>query len=97
MRASAASGITSMVASTILMCGCSGDTPIPTGPVSTPDGGKAAFNEAKAIEKIYHAGYTNISLTQRDPDGVWRGQATRRGSGAPVAVSVSEDSLVVAR
>jgi hypothetical protein len=97
MRGSAASGIMSMVASTILMCGCSGDNPIPTGPVSTPNGGKAAFNEAKAIEKIYHAGYTNISLTRRDPDGVWRGQATRRGSGAPTVVSVAEEGPVTAR
>ena len=94
--------VISLSTAAILLWSCSDSHPapigpVPTGPVSTAHAGKAAFNESKAIEKIYHAGYTNISLTMRGGDGVWRGHAVRRGSGAPVAVSVAEDGPVVAR
>jgi hypothetical protein len=97
MRGAAANAVASMVTSASLLYGCTGGHPTPTGPVSTPNAGKAAFNEAKAIEKIYHAGYTNISLATHDRGGVWRGQAIRRSSGAPVVVSVTEGGPVVAR
>jgi hypothetical protein len=97
MRGSRAGAVISAVFSAILLVGCSGGHPVPTGPVSTANAGKAAFNEAKAIEKIYQAGYTDISLSTRDRDGVWRGQAIRRGSGAPVEVFVTQDGPVVAR
>jgi hypothetical protein len=97
MRGSAVSVATSMGMSAILLCGCSDGHSVPSGPVSTADAGKAAFNEAKAIEKIYHAGYTNISSPTRDPDGAWRARATRRGSAELVVVSVTKDGPVVTR
>ena len=97
MRGFGASAVMSMVASAILFCGCSDGPPVPKGPVSTANSGKAAFNEAKAIEKIYHAGYTNITLAKREPDGAWRAQAVRRNSATPVVVSVTEDGPVVSR
>jgi len=97
MRGYAARAVTLMLASSILLCACSRSHSVPTGPLSTPNAGKAAFNEAKAIEKIYHAGYTRISLRTHDADGVWRGQAISRSSGAPVVVSVTENGPVVAR
>jgi len=97
MRGHAARAVMAMLASSILLCACSRGHSVPTGPLSTPNAGKAAFNEAKAIEKVYHAGYTDISLNTHDPDGVWRGRAIRRSSGAPVVVSVTEDGPVVAR
>jgi hypothetical protein len=87
----------SLLASTLLLCGCSGPHPAPTGPVSRANAGKAAFNEAKAIEKIYRAGFTRISLMRRDDNGVWRGQAVRKGTQTPVTVSVTEDGPVVAQ
>jgi hypothetical protein len=97
MRGSAGLAVTAMIALEGLLCGCSDGHPLPTGPVSTPDAGKAAFNEAKAIEKIYHAGYTNITLRGRDPGGGWHGQATRRNSGVQTTVSVTAQGPVVVR
>jgi len=97
MRVFGASAVTSMAVSATLFCGCSDGPPVPKGPVSTANAGKAAFNEAKAIEKIYHAGYTNITLAKREPDGAWRAQAVRRNSAEPVVVSVTEDGPVITR
>jgi hypothetical protein len=97
MRGCTVRAATYTLTSAIILCACSQAHPVPNGPVSTPNAGKAAFNEAKAIEKIYHAGYTNISLRTHDADGAWRGQAIRRSSGAPVVVSVTQDGPVVAR
>ncbi len=62
--------------------------------MSRADAGKAAFNEAKAIEKVYRAGYTGISLRAGE-GGVWRGQAHRRGASRSVPVSVTQDGPVV--
>jgi hypothetical protein len=97
MRLFAAGTLAPLAVAALLLCGCSGDEPVPTAPVSAPNAGKAAFNESKAIEKAYHAGYTNITLRPRDRDGVWRGNAIRRGSGAPAAIAVTENGPVVAR
>ena len=87
----------SVVAAAAVVCGCSAHHPVPVGPVSIANAGKAAFNETKAIERIYNAGYTNISLMTHDPDGVWRGRAVKRSSGAPTEVSVTQDGPVVVR
>jgi hypothetical protein len=78
------------------LASCSEPHPAPGGPVSRAGSGKAAFNEAKAIEKIYHAGYTGISLTGRDADGVWRGYAVKKRGGQRVPVSVTETGPVIA-
>ena len=93
----AARALTSLIVAALMLNGCSGGHVVPTGPVSTPNAGKAAFNESKAIEKAYHAGYTNITLTARDQDGAWRGNAIRRGSGESAVISVTENGPVVAR
>ena len=84
-------------AAAVLVCGCSASHAVATGPVSIPDAGKAAFNETKAIEKIYNAGYTHIAMMTRDPDGVWSGHAVRRSSREPVVVSVTEGGPVIVR
>jgi putative membrane protein len=97
MRALTAYGGLLLLATAGSLAGCSGPHPAPTGPVSTANAGKAAFNEAKAIEKIYHAGYTGISSMRRDPDGVWRGDAIKKGGQTQVVVSVTEDGPVVAQ
>ena len=92
-----AGGVASLLIAAGALAGCSEPAPAPVGPVSTAGAGKAAFNESKAIEKIYHAGYTGISNLTPGPDGAWRGQATRKGSRTPVAISVTESGPVVAR
>jgi hypothetical protein len=79
-----------------VLAGCSPHGPAPTGPLSREGAGKASFTEAKAIEKVYHAGYTGISMTGRDADGVWRGLAARKRDDRRVAVSVTENGPVVA-
>jgi hypothetical protein len=83
-----------VLAGSATLAGCSESHPAPTGPVSRANAGKAAFNEAKAIEKVYRAGYTQISLRPA-ADGVWRGSARRRGEAVPVDLSVTEDGPVV--
>ena len=90
-------GVASVLIAAGALTGCSGPHPAPTGPVSTANAGKAAFNESKAIEKIYQAGYTGIASMNRDADGVWRGLATRKGSKTSVAVSVTKDGPVIAQ
>ena len=92
-----ARAVASLLIAAGALAGCSGPHPAPTGPVSTAGAGKAAFNETKAIEKIYYAGYTGISNVRRDADGVWRGRATRKGSNTPVAVAVTETGPVTAQ
>ena len=92
-----ARGVASLLIAAGALAACSESHPAPTGPVSTTNAGKAAFNESKAIEKIYQAGYTRITNMNRDADGVWRGLATRKGSQTSVAVSVTENGPVIAR
>lgn len=65
------------------------------GQVSYVNAGKAGFNEAKAVEKIYRAGYTSIHISGRGTNGAWRGYAFRRGSTEPIAVSVAEVGPVI--
>ena len=79
-----------------LLAGCSGAHPVPTGPVSREGAGKAAFNEARAIDRISQAGYTHITIARRDADGTWRGKAVRKGDDRVFAVSVTEAGPVVA-
>ncbi|MEO7027418.1 MAG: hypothetical protein ABI056_07680 [Caulobacteraceae bacterium] len=61
--------------------------PVPLGPLSEPGAGKAAFNEAKATETLYRAGYRAITGLRRGADGAWRGAATRAGRDVEVAVT----------
>lgn len=76
------------------MGGAKPTPPVSLGPLSEPGAGKAAFNEAKATETLYRAGYRAITGLRRGADGAWRGAATR--AGRDVEVTVTAEGLVTA-
>ncbi|HVY14240.1 MAG TPA: hypothetical protein VHB27_03360 [Rhodopila sp.] len=45
-----------------------------------PAKGKNSFTLAEARVRLERHGYTQVSNLKKDPEGVWRGQATKDGS-----------------
>ena len=74
------------------------DTPAQSGPQNpavkgmhdnnsaTPVAGANSFTMGEAKSRIEKSGFSNVSNLSKDHDGVWRGQAQKDGSAAPVWV-----------
>src|SRR3954466_11173567 len=53
---------------------------------NAPVAGRNSFTEGQAKSKIEEAGYTGVSDLKKDDNGVWRGKASKGGSGTQVSV-----------
>jgi hypothetical protein len=53
---------------------------------NAPVAGRNSFTESQAKSAIEKAGYTNVSELKKDNDGVWRGKASKGGTGTAVTV-----------
>jgi hypothetical protein len=51
---------------------------------STPAKGKNSFTAEQARKRLELHGYTNVADLKQDHDGIWRGQAQKRGATAKV-------------
>src|SRR4029078_8869916 len=51
-----------------------------------PVAGRNSFTEGQAKSKIEDAGYSNVGELKKDDNGVWRGKASKGGSGTNVSV-----------
>ena len=53
---------------------------------SAPAPGANSFTEAQAKMRLENQGFTAVTGLMKDPDGIWRGMATKAGRSLSVAV-----------
>lgn len=60
-----------------------------------PAAGANSFTEGQAKARLEKDGYTSVTALTKDPNGVWRGKATKGGQ--PVDVAVDYQGNIVPR